>query len=184
MESIKCVCVGDGAVGKTCMLMSYSMDAFPDDYVPTVFENYTAMCVVDGQPLSLGLWDTAGQEDYDTLRPLSYPCTDVFLVCYSITSTASLRNAKYKWVQEIRFHCPNTPFILVGTKSDLRKEKNAKFVDFEDAKEMGAELGASRVMECSAKTQSGLAKVFDEVLKAGLSAKLKPVKKRNKCTLL
>ena len=58
--------------------------------------------MIDGKPIQLGLWDTAGQEDYDRLRPLSYPQTDVFLVCFSIISRASLENIKTKWVPEIR----------------------------------------------------------------------------------
>ncbi len=81
---IKIVAVGDGAVGKTCMLMSYSCKKFPRDYVPTVFENYAREAIVDGHEVVLCLWDTAGQEEYDRLRPLSYKNTDVFLVCFAI----------------------------------------------------------------------------------------------------
>lgn len=194
MESIKCVCVGDGAVGKTCMLISYCTDVFPIEYVPTVFDNYHACVMMDGKPISMGLWDTAGQEDYDRLRPLSYPNTDVFLVCYSTTSRTSLKNVLEKWLPEIRSHCPSTPFILVGTKSDVRTNKQAQenlrrkgrsfsFVDISTAEEEGAKLSASAVMECSAKTQVGLKAVFDMAIKTALASRKQTKKKRGKCSL-
>lgn len=56
----KLVIVGDGACGKTCLLIVFSKDQFPDVYVPTVFENYVADIEVDGKQVELALWDTAG----------------------------------------------------------------------------------------------------------------------------
>jgi Ras-related C3 botulinum toxin substrate 1 len=64
------------------------------------------------------------QEDYDRLRPLSYPATDVFLVCFSIISPTSFANVKQKWWPEIKHHMPSTPWILVGTKIDLRHDQD------------------------------------------------------------
>lgn len=107
------------------MLISYTTNAFPTAYIPTVFDNYAANVMYNGTPCRLGLWDTAGQEDYDRLRPLSYPQTDIFLVCFDIGSKDSLDAAASKFVPEITHHCPGVPYILVGCKTDLRSGKKA-----------------------------------------------------------
>lgn len=74
--------------------------------------------------MELALWDTAGQEDYDRLRPLSYPDTDVILMCFSVDSPDSLENIPEKWTPEVKHFCPNVPIILVGNKKDLRNDPN------------------------------------------------------------
>ena len=107
----KLVIVGDGASGKTCLLIAFSKGNFPDVYVPTVFENYVADLEVNGIMYEIGLWDTAGQEDYDRLRVLSYPDTDVVLITYSIDSSESYECVRSKWIHEVRYFCPNVPVI-------------------------------------------------------------------------
>lgn len=155
------------------------------------FDNYSANVMVDGKPVNLGLWDTAGQEDYDRLRPLSYPQTDVFLICFSLVSPASFENVRAKWYPEVRHHCPHTPILLVGTKLDLRddkdtierlRDKKLAPITYPQGLAMAREIGSVKYLECSALTQRGLKTVFDEAIRAVLCPP--PVKKPGKkCTV-
>ncbi|KAI5398706.1 mitochondrial translation regulator Ppr4 [Lathyrus oleraceus] len=86
------------------------------DYVPTVFDNFSANVVVNGSIVNLGLWDTAGQEDYNRLRPLSYRGADVFILAFSLISKASYENVSKKWIPELKHYAPGVPIILFGTK--------------------------------------------------------------------
>lgn len=186
----KLVIVGDGACGKTCLLIVFSKDQFPEVYVPTVFENYVADIEVDGRQVELALWDTAGQEDYDRLRPLSYPDTDVILMCFSIDSPDSLENIPEKWTPEVRHFCPNVPIILVGNKKDLRSDENTKRellkmnqapLKNDEGKRMAENISAVTYLECSAKTKEGVREVFEQATRAALMVRKK---KKGKCVLL
>ncbi len=134
--------------------------------------------MVDGKLISLGLWDTAGQEEYDRLRPLSYPLTDVFLLCFSVVSPPSLENLRSKWNPEVTHHCPEAPKLLVATKTDLRFDQQAiqrlaqrgmSPVSTEAGQQVAKAIGAAKYMECSALTQEGLKQVFDEAIRAALA---------------
>lgn len=116
-----------------------------------------------------------GQEDYDRLRPLSYPQTDVFLVCFSVTSPASFENVKEKWFPEVFHHCPGVPCLIVGTQIDLREDDSVRAklqrqkqqpITEDQGRQLAKELGAVKYVECSALTQRGLKNVFDEVRSA------------------
>ena len=190
MDSIKCVVLGDEKVGKTCLLVSYSANGFPIQYVPTVYESYSADITADGRPMNLDLNDTSGQQEYDRLRPLVYPDTSVFIICFSLVNPASFGNVRLKWYPEVR-HFSDAPIILVGTKLDLRddeetienlkKDKLAP-VTKSDGKKMKRDIGAVKYVECSSLTLKGLNKVFEQAAIAVLHPKTEPEKKS--CTIL
>ncbi|KAL2256620.1 hypothetical protein VTK26DRAFT_1393 [Humicola hyalothermophila] len=172
--SKKIVVVGDGGCGKTCLLISYSQGYFPEKYVPTVFENYITYPVhpPTGKTVELALWDTAGQEEYDRLRPLSYPETDLIFVCFAIDCPNSLENVMDKWYPEVLHFCPYTPLILVGLKSDLRYKKTCidmlktqglTPVTTEQGLAVAAKMGA-QYMECSSKEMRGVEEIFERAI--------------------
>lgn len=211
-EKRKLVIVGDGACGKTCLLMAFCAykEAFMEQYIPTVFENHTVSIEYSLPPqdnsknaafkkaetsqlklkMELTLWDTAGQEDYDRLRPLSYPDTHVILLCYAVDSPLSLEHAVTRWAPEIKHYCPNVPVVLVGLKSDLRKPINntpntnsnvnnsnsmnggvsfyvsggRRIVRHDEAQSAAFRIGAVAVVECSAKGGIGVQQVFEKAI--------------------
>ncbi|SCU87405.1 LADA_0E03818g1_1 [Lachancea dasiensis] len=196
----KLVIVGDGACGKTCLLIVFAKGKFPQVYVPTVFDNYVADVEVDGRRVELALWDTAGQEDYDRLRPLSYPDSNVVLICFSIDLPDSLENVMEKWISEVLHFCQGVPIILVGCKVDLRNDSQVienlrtngqEPVSQASAQEVAEQIGAVEYIECSAKTGYGVREVFEAATRASLMGKQNKSKKtkssgkkKKKCVLL
>ena len=200
----KLVICGDGACGKTCLLMMYLNSEFPE-YVPTVFETYVTDIpnfelkdkktgkIVKTTNIELSLWDTAGQEDYDRLRPLSYPDTDVILISFAINSPTSLANVADKWVPEIKHYCPKTPFLLIGNMVDLRndsdtiselKRNNEQPVSKSQGEDMAKQVGAIGYLECSALTQEGIGEVIQEACWASYQSLEDEGKKNKFCGFL
>jgi small GTP-binding protein len=175
------------------MLISYIENRFPIDYVPTVFDNHMSAVTVDGKPHSVDLWDTAGQEEYKRLRALSYPDTDVFLICFSVVNPSSYENIKTQWIPELKHHCVSAQTIIVGTKIDLRSDPSRKPPESEpltkdDGVKLAQEVGAKMYVECSSFTQEGLKNVFEQAVRVALSAQTvnteSSEKKKGFCTLL
>lgn len=126
-----------------------------------VFDNYAVTVPVKDQLVTLNLMDTAGQEDYDRLRPLTYTNVSIFLVCFSLASRNSLENVTEKWVPELRKYAPGVPYILVGTQSDRRQPGDRHSVSQAEGLQAAKDIGAVEYAECSAKTRDGLKDVFN-----------------------
>lgn len=160
-------------------MVSYTTNGYPTEYIPTAFDNFSAVVSVDGRPVRLQLCDTAGQDEFDRLRPLCYTNTDIFLLCFSVVSPSSFQNVTEKWMPEIRCHCPKAPIILVGTQSDLREDVKVlieldkcreKPVPEEAARLCAEEIKAACYVECSALTQKNLKEVFDAAIVAAIQS--------------
>jgi len=170
-RAIKCGIVGDGTVGKTTLLVSYTARAFLDDYVPTLFDNFSAIEEVDGQCINMILWDTAGQEDYTSLRTRMYKNTDIFLLCFSTVHMDSFDNLKHKWIIELKQHAPDAPFVLVGTKTDLREkyenenDKSVEIISTKKGQKRAKELKALNYVECTSKSPQSVNNVFVEAIR-------------------
>ncbi|XP_004690778.1 PREDICTED: rho-related GTP-binding protein RhoF, partial [Condylura cristata] len=171
--------VGDGGCGKTSLLMAHSQGVFPERYVPTVFEKYTASVMVDSQEVTLNLYDTAGQEDYDRLRPLSYQGAQLVLICYDVTNPTSYDNVLVKWFPEVAHFCRGAPVVLIGCKTDLRTDAEqlrrlqaARLQPVTPAQGHSARESISAVLylECSARLRENVEDVFREVARVGLGA--------------
>uniref|UniRef100_A0A6B2LL47 Uncharacterized protein n=1 Tax=Arcella intermedia TaxID=1963864 RepID=A0A6B2LL47_9EUKA len=179
------VVCGDGTVGKTSLLMTYSSGVFPTEYVPTVFDNWKVNVEVPINEamisVELDIWDTAGQEDYDRLRPLSYHHSDVFLIMFSLISKESLGNVKTKWHPEVKHYAKGTPYLLVGTKSDL-KETTDDAVTKEMGEEMARMIAAESYVETSAKNNINVKLMIESAVFYALSPKTQ--KKKRGCIIL
>ncbi|TRY79112.1 hypothetical protein TCAL_06593 [Tigriopus californicus] len=164
------------ACGKTSLLTIFKTGKFPDKYIPTIFETAVAYLIPEGatekqDEVELTLWDTAGQESYEKLRPLSYPGSDVVLICYSIDRPESLANVETLWAPEIKRHCRDVPVVLVGNKTDLRESHTSAEDDLVTSAagtRMSNKIKATCFLECSAKANQGVSAVFQTAAKAAI----------------
>ncbi|EEP75673.1 protein rho3 [Uncinocarpus reesii 1704] len=156
---------------------------------PTVFDIF-----VDGMQMELSLWDTAGQEEFDRLRALSYDDTQVIMLCFSVDSPNSLENVQSKWVSEIAENCPLAKIVLVALKCDLREEVDEKdnaeetgdsqaLVTYSQGLEVAKRIGALRYLECSAMRNRGVNEAFTEASRVAIT--VRPAKSDNgpKCVI-
>ena len=181
---IKTVAVGDGAVGKTAMYITHNTGEYPAEYTPTVFENYVRRYDLNGIEVDLAAFDPAGGEDFPRLRPLSYPETDVFILCFDVSCKFSQDNISSYWLPELKLHCPRVPIILVATKIDLR-DGEEETVTREEGESLAVKIGAAKYMEISSLKYKGLDELFNEVVKIGYEYNSSLPKKRSrKCNVL
>lgn len=197
--SLKFVIVGDGNVGKTCLLLTLTTNAFPsplpsvlcpagsinevrssnslDEYIPSVFDDWKGnVKLQNGRTVAVTMVDTGSRIDDDKFRLEAYPGADLVLICCSVVNPSSFE-VNSRWAPEVFHKCPDVPFLLCGTKIDLREDpdtmekftsKNIVPISEEQGAKIAKEAGAAGYVECSALTQSGLRRVLEEAARIAM----------------
>lgn len=178
--SIKCVLVGDSAVGKTALLVRFTSETFPESYKPTVFENTGVEVYMDGRQISLGLWDTAGNDNFKVIRPRSYQQADVILICFSVANPYSLANVRNKWISEVREHLPKVPVLVVATQTDLRETGSYRgsCISAVEGRQVAHEIHAKGYLECSSLFNRGVQQVFENAVRMAVHEAKKQARKK------
>jgi small GTP-binding protein len=182
---IKTVTLGFGAAGKTSLLVTNTTGKFPSEYIPTVFDNYSQTGELNGCPYHVGLFEPGGGEDYERLRPLEYPQTDIFVLLFDISDNKEkFEQIHSYWWAEVNHHCPDVPIVLVGSKIDLRDHHDKKAITTEEGQAMADKIGAVKYMEVSSLEGHGVTELFEEVISIGFHHSIAVGKKKKKCAIL
>ena len=154
---------------------------------------------VDNVHIELSLWDTAGQEEFDRLRSLSYDDTHAIMLCFSVDSKDSLENVESKWVGEIAENCQGVKLVLVALKCDLREQgtdeeqaegvegaqkEKKEMINYNQGLEVARRINALRYLECSAMRNRGVNEAFTEAARVALSVKSNGGKDDGKCSVM
>ncbi|XP_035602412.1 rho-related GTP-binding protein RhoN-like [Oncorhynchus keta] len=185
----KIVVVGDTQCGKTALLHVFAKDSYPENYVPTVFENYTASFEIEKQRIELNMWDTSGSSYYNNVRPLAYPDADAVLICFDISRPETLDSVLKKWQGETQEFCPNAKVVLVGCKLDMRTDLNvlrelSKLrlipVTHEQGTTLARQIGAVAYTECTSKySENSVRDVFHVTTLTSVTRLHRPQLKRS-----
>lgn len=185
MQHIKVVFVGDSQVGKT-YLLNKCAGCDPLDNSG----QQSLMTTVEKHQFNIGLWDTSGKEEFDKLRPLSYPCTEVFYLCFSLVSNDSLENISRKWLPEIRHHMPGSIVILIGTKKDMRDDPQVleqlqeKPISHDEGKRKAKDIDAYAYVECSAVTGEGVQEMVELAVVSVIHPIQRHSRRKRKCIIV
>ena len=177
---MKCVLVGDNTVGKTSLILAQVTGEDLHEYIPSIYqrpnhhhhEEPDTSVEVDGRNVGLHLWDTVEYNDYDRLRALSYPNTDVFLICFSLENRISYEDVYSKWYPEVTRYCPSTPIVLVGLQQDRRNYSRGAWgcapITRAEGEQLRDDIGAVQYVECSSWENKGVLGVFQAAARAGI----------------
>ena len=178
IPTIKCVMLGDSSCGKSSASMRYTTGSIPQEsYEPTIVECRLKRTVIDGELIKILIWNTGGQEEFKRIRLLIYNLTDVVVFAFNLANKESLENILSQWHPEVKEHLPNSPIVLIGMQLDKFKEetfrstKATKTVcNVNRITEIKEQIKAVAYYQCSAFTDEGITKVFENIGRFGVQS--------------
>jgi small GTP-binding protein len=167
---VSCALIGDCAIGKTCLAVSYIRKRFLPEYVKTVYEKYSSSRTVDDREFELALWDTTGDFHMERIRQLVYTDVGVVIVCFSLVDPPSLQHIVSKWLPELHKYRVRAPIVLAGLKSDRRDGAHSQSrIATAEGKALMRTIEARGYVECSARNGRGCSALFDAAIRAAVA---------------
>jgi|UniRef100_A0A914PT33 Ras-related protein R-Ras2 len=159
-NALRLVVVGSGGVGKSALTLQWVQQYFVTDYDPTIEDSYTKQCFLDDGMCKIEVLDTAGQDEFKTMREQYLRTGDGFLLVFSITSRETLDYVVklHRHIDRLRDR-DNFPMILIGNKCDLNDERQ---ISMEEASTVARELNVP-YLECSAKFRKNVDQAFHDL---------------------
>lgn len=183
----KVVVIGDMCSGKSGLISAYCKDRFSETYIPTFLHTCLTDAKVFGETIELVVVEVSGRDDYARLRQCAYHKMDAVIFCYSADNVTSLDRITETWLPELQKHAPKVPYILVGTKKDVkenyihqmelissdgecdrREDLLQSVVTTAQGSELARSIGAHNFVECSARYRDGTREVFETAAKVAL----------------
>ena len=165
--TLKYLVVGDSGVGKTSLLMRYCEDSFQTDYLSTIGVDFKIKRIEhNGRPITLNIWDTAGQESFNELHPTYYYGAHVCILVFDANRKITYKNLQ-NWYKEMRDNCPHIPVMVIANKIDLDEKATGRRYKF--IEDIGCEFNF-----VSAADGTNVVSVFQKALEMGLHYKQNP----------
>lgn len=155
-KSFKVVVIGDASVGKSSLIHRISDGEFWG-CAPTIGCNFRKLIAKStfGEDVSLEIWDTAGEERYQSVMSLYYRGANAIIVVYDVTDPKSFSNATLYWMEQIKIYCGNPLILLVGNKTDLVRGASEWTMSESSVQKWARDNGVTQ-FECSAKSEDGV----------------------------
>ncbi|KAJ1991915.1 GTP-binding protein [Dimargaris cristalligena] len=176
----KIVVMGSRSVGKSTLIVQFVENFFCDSYYPTIENTFRKIIKYKGIEFECEIFDTAGQDEFTILSPKYAVGVQGYILAYSVDSRTSFEMTKIVRDKILSFFGTNwVPLVLVGNKTDLHSQRE---VSAEEAIELAKSWNCEAI-ECSAKTNENIDKIFDQMLLTIEKVSSPPAETRSGCVI-